>query len=225
MVREHGAQLPEALHAVEHPLGASGRASRRRCGRRRGTRPGRRRLAATGSWVTITMVWPSSSHGPAHEVEDLGAGAGVEVAGGLVGEDDLRPAGQGPGHRDPLLLAARQLARAVRRAGRARPTVSITRVEPRLVGLAAGEGQRQRDVLVGGERRHQVEGLEDEADLVPAQLGELLVVERRRGRRRRCRPGPTVSVSRPARQCISVDLPEPDGPMMAVKRPALERRR
>ena len=33
---------------------------------------------------------------------------------------------------------------------------------------------------------------------------------------------PEVSVSRPATQCISVDLPEPDGPMMAVKRPRLE---
>ena len=31
---------------------------------------------------------------------------------------------------------------------------------------------------------------------------------------------PEVSVSRPATQCISVDLPEPDGPMMAVKWPA-----
>ena len=31
---------------------------------------------------------------------------------------------------------------------------------------------------------------------------------------------PDVSESRPARQCISVLLPEPDGPMMAVKRPA-----
>src|SRR5688572_1338658 len=31
---------------------------------------------------------------------------------------------------------------------------------------------------------------------------------------------PEVSSSRPARQCSSVDLPEPDGPMMAVKRPA-----
>ena len=28
---------------------------------------------------------------------------------------------------------------------------------------------------------------------------------------------PEVSVSRPARQCMSVDLPEPDGPMIAVK--------
>ena len=27
---------------------------------------------------------------------------------------------------------------------------------------------------------------------------------------------PAVGLSRPARMCISVDLPEPDGPMMAV---------
>ncbi len=30
---------------------------------------------------------------------------------------------------------------------------------------------------------------------------------------------PEVAVSRPARQCMSVDLPDPDGPMMAVNRP------
>ena len=30
---------------------------------------------------------------------------------------------------------------------------------------------------------------------------------------------PEVGVSRPARMCIRVDLPEPDGPMIAVKRP------
>jgi hypothetical protein len=29
---------------------------------------------------------------------------------------------------------------------------------------------------------------------------------------------PAVSESRPAVQCMSVDLPDPDGPMMAVKR-------
>ena len=29
---------------------------------------------------------------------------------------------------------------------------------------------------------------------------------------------PEVSVSSPATQCMSVDLPEPDGPMIAVKR-------
>jgi hypothetical protein len=31
---------------------------------------------------------------------------------------------------------------------------------------------------------------------------------------------PDVSESRPARQCISVDFPDPDGPITAVKRPA-----
>jgi hypothetical protein len=30
---------------------------------------------------------------------------------------------------------------------------------------------------------------------------------------------PEVAVSRPAMQCISVDLPEPEGPIMAVKWP------
>src|SRR5699024_5918665 len=30
---------------------------------------------------------------------------------------------------------------------------------------------------------------------------------------------PESTVSRPARQCISVDLPDPDGPIMAVKSP------
>ena len=109
-------------------------------------------------------------------VEDLGAGARVEVAGGLVGEDDLGPAGEGPGDGDALLLAAGELARAVVEAVGEADGVD-DRVEPRLVGLAAGEVQRQRDVLRGGERRHQVEGLEDEADAVAAQLGELLLAE------------------------------------------------
>ena len=30
---------------------------------------------------------------------------------------------------------------------------------------------------------------------------------------------PDVTVSSPARQCISVDLPDPDGPMMAANVP------
>ncbi len=30
---------------------------------------------------------------------------------------------------------------------------------------------------------------------------------------------PRVTVSRPARQCINVDFPDPDGPMIAVNRP------
>src|SRR4051794_755562 len=52
-------------------------------------------------------------HRAAHEGEDLGPAAAVEVAGRLVGEDDLGLADQGPGHGHPLLLTPRQLARTV----------------------------------------------------------------------------------------------------------------
>src|SRR3954453_9370770 len=49
-------------------------------------------------------------------------------------------------------------------------------VDPVAVGVAARELQRQQDVLLGGERRQQVERLEDEPDVTTAKLGELAVV-------------------------------------------------
>ena len=125
--------------------------------------------AATGSWVTMTMVWPNSSHGAAHEAEDLGAGARVEVAGGLVGEDDPGPRGERAGDGDALLLAAGELRRAVAEPV-AEPDGVDDRVEPVVVGLAPGQRRRERDVLERGQRRHEVERLEDEADAVAAQL-------------------------------------------------------
>jgi sugar phosphate isomerase/epimerase len=67
-------------------------------------------------------------------------------------------------------------------------------LDPLGVRLAARDRERQDEVLLGGEDRQQVEELEDEAELVAAQLGQRRVV-------------------------IRVDLPEPDGPMIAVKRP------
>ena len=51
---------PRTASCGRGPARRSGSASRRRSGRRRGTPPGRRTPAATGSWVTITIVWPSS---------------------------------------------------------------------------------------------------------------------------------------------------------------------
>ena len=116
------------------------------------------------------------AHRLAQERQHLGARARVEVAGGLVGEDDLRLAGERPGRRHPLLLAARQLVRPVLQAGPQADRVDDV-VDPRLVELAAGEGGGQGDVLRGGQGRHQVEGLEDEADPVAPQLGQALVVE------------------------------------------------
>ena len=84
-------------------------------------------------------------------------------------------AGQRAGHGDALLLAAGELARAVPQPV-AQADGADHAVEPRRVGLPAGEVERQRDVLQRGERRDQVEGLEDEADLVAPELGQLLVV-------------------------------------------------
>ena len=61
---------------------------------------------------------------PLQQVEHLGRGAGVEVAGRLVADQQRRVVGQRAGDRDPLLLAAgqlrRQLVGLVRQIRRAR---------------------------------------------------------------------------------------------------------
>src|SRR5215467_7164754 len=111
------------------------------------------------------------AHAAAEQVQDLRAGAGVEVAGGLVGEDDFRPADQGPRDGDPLLLPAGQLRRAVPQP-RAQAHRVHDRVEPGPVGGAPRDVQREGDVVRGGECGQQVVGLEDEADVVAAQPGQ-----------------------------------------------------
>src|SRR4051812_32613716 len=112
------------------------------------------------------------------QLEDLGAGAAVEVAGRLVGEHDLGPAHQRPGHGDPLLLTPRELVGPVREAVAQADGVDHL-VVPRRVGLATRDGLRQADVLLRGQGRHQVVGLEDEADPVTPQPRERLVTEPR----------------------------------------------
>jgi hypothetical protein len=72
-------------------------------------------------------------------------------------------------------------------------------LEPRGIRGPAREVLGQRDVLLGRERGQQVERLEDEAEPVATEQGELAV--------------------RQAMQCSSVDLPDPDGPMIAVNWP------
>src|SRR4029453_13294333 len=49
----------------------------------------------------------------AQHVHDLVRRARIEIAGGLVGQDHARPVDERAGDRDPLLLAARELARRV----------------------------------------------------------------------------------------------------------------
>ena len=171
----HWAWSRQALHPVEHLLGRRARrlvddASVAEEHDPVGVRGGDRIVGDHDDRLLVLV------DGVAHEVEDLGAGVRVEVSGRLVGEDDLGLARQGAGHRDPLLLPAGELARAV-----LQPVVETDRrddlVDPRLVAGLAAEHQREEDVLPGVERGDQVVRLEDEADLGPAQLGQVLVVE------------------------------------------------
>src|SRR5215203_1524512 len=112
----------------------------------------------------------------AQQLHHVGAGFGVEVAGRLVGEDDSRFADQGAGDRDALLLAAGELRRTVG-AAVIEPDGGDQLVDPGPVRLAAGDRERQDKVLLRGQDRQKVEELEDEAELVAAQLGQLAVVE------------------------------------------------
>ena len=56
--------------------------------------------------------------------------------------------------------------------------MSTHRIEPVLVGGLPAEAERQDDVLERRDRGDQVERLEDEADLLTTEDGEVLVVER-----------------------------------------------
>jgi hypothetical protein len=114
------------------------------------------------------------------DLHDLDAGAAVEVAGGLVGQDELRVVDQRARDRHPLLLAAGEL---VRRVVRALPEAHgleerhRLRVPLRRAVAAAVVQERQLHVLERGRAGEQAEVLEDEADLLVAQLGSAVAVE------------------------------------------------
>ena len=122
------------------------------------------------------IVWPKSStqrrRSPRTSrdvvVSRLPVGSSAKTTFGRRGER--------AGDRDALLLAAGELGRTMAEALAQADGVD-ERVEPRRVGVAPGDRERQQDVLLRGEDGQQVEGLEDEPDLVAAQLGQAGVVE------------------------------------------------
>ena len=149
--------------------------------------------------------------------EHLVRGRGVEGAGRLVGQDDGGVGDQRPGDRDALLLAAGEL-RGQAPAPSPRPTCSSSaRTRFRSTRCPASR-IGQPDVLLGGEVGHQVEALEDEPDPLAAEPGRsssLQCVMSSPAMTTR----PSVGRSRPAAQVRNVDLPDPDGPITAVKEP------
>ncbi len=108
-------------------------------------------------------------HNGSQQIHDGATGFGVELAGRLVRDEQLGVVGQGPGHRDPLLLAAGELIRALRRVAaeadqlqqHLHPLLPLGRLHP-------GQAHGYADVLGRGQDRHQPEGLEHEPDHVSA---------------------------------------------------------
>jgi hypothetical protein len=115
------------------------------------------------------------------QLQDLLAGPGIQVARGLVGQDDGRVVDQCPGDGHPLLLSARQLvgpvmhplAQSHRFEGSDRAFVALS------VGqrIAAVVQQRQQHVFGRGQPGQQVVRLEDEADLAVPHAGQLVLAQ------------------------------------------------
>lgn len=82
------------------------------------------------------------------EHQDLHAGPGVQVAGGLIGEDDGRSPDQGPSTGDALLLSSGELVGTVGQAV-LDPEGVHHGVEPREIQLGARDVDGQGDVLAG----------------------------------------------------------------------------
>ena len=111
-------------------------------------RPTRR--ISSRSWVATTTVVPAGVD-LAEEVHDLERQVGIEVAGGLVGQDDGRIVDERPRDRDALLLAARQLHRKrVHAVLQADPLEHLERPALLLRHGHAEDARHERDVLEHG---------------------------------------------------------------------------
>src|SRR5215207_5576928 len=143
------------------------------------------------------------------ERADLRPRARVEVAGGLVGEDEAGARDEGARDGHALLLAAGEFAGRVSQP-RAEPDLlhHLARAGERLAPAHARHEQGQRGVLLRREVREQVVELEDEPDLPPAPAHEL-----RSGGARHVEPadphGPFVRRFEPADDVQQRRLPRP----------------
>src|SRR3954468_19925540 len=122
---------------------------------------------------------------PEEELDDLPADERVEVAGGLVGDDQARVVDERARDRRALLLAAGQLVRRLAALG-GQPDQGQDAVDgrPDLAPWRARDLERERDVLPHALRGQELEVLEHDPDLPPdpghrtaSETGEILAVE------------------------------------------------
>ena len=108
------------------------------------------------------------------EREQLLGGAGIERAGRLVGEDELRAGDQRAGDGDALLLAAGDLVGILaQQRFDAQPPRKRGEFGLHVGKALTGEHEGQEDVVADGEGIQQVELLEHEAEVLAAEGGHL----------------------------------------------------
>ena len=155
----------------------------------------------------------------AHEIDQIGGVAGIEVGGWLVGDHERRPVDDGARHRDALALAAgQQIGPVLRALAETHFLERFQRSPAAVLRSNALDQQRIFDVLHGREYRDQVEGLKNEADSFAAKPGEL--------RRLQFRSIDAVDVDAAGGGLVDAsdqvqerDLPLPLGPATATNSP------
>ena len=170
-------------------------------------------IASSWSCVTWTNVIPTSCWIALQLELHLLAQLQVERAERLVEQQDARAVDQRAGERDPLLLAARELARlAPVEPGEADELEDFEHALPQLAAAHALAAQPEGDVLEDRQVREERVALEDRVDvaLVRRQPGDVAVAEVDR---------PRVGSSKPPIIRSVVVLPQPDGPSSAKKLP------
>ena len=111
---------------------------------------------------------------------DLVAGPRVEVARRLIGQEQDRIVDERARDGDPLLLASRELGRAVPGPALQPHHLELAlRPFPALATRDVPVEQRHLDVGLGGDPRQQIELLEDEADAAVADLRQVVVAQAR----------------------------------------------
>ena len=137
------------------------------------------KLAACGSWVTITMVLPKSLF----SLDRMVRTSCAEAASRL-------PVGSSARIRAGSVTMARAMATRCswppeswrgkwsRRSPRPTSLSAVAACSRRSAFFETGELQRQLDIFQRGQHRDQIELLEDEADVLVAPAGDLAVAER-----------------------------------------------
>jgi len=100
-----------------------------------------------------------------HIAEHRSRIVGIEVAGRLVGQDNLRTVEQGSGYRSALLFAGAQLGRSViGSVSQAKPLYEFMGLSPAVLIADGSTGQKHvfGDIQIG----HQMKHLEDKADIL-----------------------------------------------------------